>query len=110
MLLIGSQLLFRDVVGFALCLSYRQSPEHPHPIPFEDCLHVTEHVIQNAKDLKVDPKRVAISGDSAGGHLTAAVALRLGKKIKLQVPIYPCLQLLDLQTPSYLENKQYIPG
>nr|KAG5711110.1 hypothetical protein BaRGS_004754 [Batillaria attramentaria] len=33
-----------------------------------------------------------------------------GKKIKLQIPIYPCLQLLDLQTPSYIENKQYIPG
>jgi len=93
-----------------ISVNYRQSPEHAHPIPFEDCLHVTEHVINNAKELKVDPKRVAISGDSAGGHLTAAVALRLEKKIKLQIPIYPCLQLLDLQTPSYLENKQYIPG
>lgn len=91
-------------------VGYRQSPEHAHPIPFEDCLHVTEYVIKNARDLKVDPARVAISGDSAGGHLTAAVALRLGKQIKLQVPIYPCLQLLDLQTPSYIENKQYIPG
>lgn len=51
-----------------------------------------------------------ISGDSAGGHLTAAVSLRLKKKIKIQVPIYPCLQLFDLMTPSYVENKAYIPG
>ena len=89
---------------------YRQSPEHPHPIPFNDCLTVTEFILNNAKDLKIDPERMAISGDSAGGHLTAAVAMKLKKKIKISIPIYPCLQLFDLQTPSYIENKDYIPG
>ena len=90
--------------------SYRQSPEHPHPIPFNDCLKATEYIIKNGAKLKIDPARVSISGDSAGGHLTCAVALRLKKKIKIQIPIYPCLQLFDLQTPSYIENKDYIPG
>ncbi|XP_005109338.2 neutral cholesterol ester hydrolase 1 [Aplysia californica] len=91
-------------------VGYRQSPEHAHPIPLEDCLRVTEYVIKHADDLQLDPKRVSIAGDSAGGHLTAAVALQLREKIKIQVPIYPCLQLLDLQTPSYIENRNFIPG
>ncbi|KAK3606454.1 hypothetical protein CHS0354_041400 [Potamilus streckersoni] len=91
-------------------VEYRQSPEHPHPIPYEDCLKVTKYVLNNAGKLKIDAKRVAISGDSAGGHLTAAIAFRLKKNIKIQIPIYPCLQLFDLQTPSYIENKTFIPG
>lgn len=89
---------------------YRQSPEHAHPIPFDDCLKVTEYVINKAKELRLDPSRIAISGDSAGGHLTAAVAMKLKKKIKIQIPMYPCIQLFDLQTPSYIENKGYLPG
>lgn len=71
---------------------------------------VTEHIINHGKELGLDPSRVAISGDSAGGHLTAAVSLRLKKKIAIQIPIYPCLQLFDMKTPSYIENKQFIPG
>ncbi|KAK3084829.1 hypothetical protein FSP39_019790 [Pinctada imbricata] len=102
--------LAKRVGMVVVSVAYRQSPEYAHPIPFEDCLTVTEYVINNAASLKIDPSRVAISGDSAGGHLTAAVSLRLKKKIKIQIPIYPCLQLFDLMTPSYIENKAYIPG
>lgn len=102
--------LAKRVKLVVVSVGYRQSPEHAHPIPFEDCLKATEYVIENADKLGIDAKRVAVSGDSAGGHLSAAVSLRLKKKIKIQIPIYPCLQLLDLQTPSYIENKQYIPG
>lgn len=102
--------LAKGVGMVVVSVGYRQSPEYAHPIPFQDCLDVTEHVLNNGKDLGIDSSRVAISGDSAGGHLTAAVSLRLKKKIKIQVPIYPCLQLFDMQTPSYIENKDYIPG
>ncbi|XP_033748456.1 neutral cholesterol ester hydrolase 1-like [Pecten maximus] len=102
--------LAKRVGMVVVSVAYRQSPEHPHPIPFHDCLAVTEHVLNNGKQLGIDASRVSISGDSAGGHLTAAVALRLKKKIKIQIPIYPCLQLFDMKTPSYIENKNYIPG
>ncbi|XP_046549819.1 neutral cholesterol ester hydrolase 1-like [Haliotis rubra] len=98
--------LAKRVSMVVVSVGYRQSPEHAHPVPFEDCLTA---VLNNAVKLNLDPTRVAISGDSAGGHLTAAVGLRL-KKMKIQVSIYPCLQLLDLQTPSYIENRMYIPG
>ncbi|KAH3887526.1 neutral cholesterol ester hydrolase 1-like [Dreissena polymorpha] len=102
--------LAKRVGMVVIAVDYRQSPEHPHPIPFNDCLKVTEYVLKNGTKLKIDPNRIAISGDSAGGHLTAAVSLRLKKKIKIQIPIYPCLQLFDLKTPSYIENKDFIPG
>ncbi|CAC5394786.1 unnamed protein product [Mytilus coruscus] len=106
----ATRALAKRVGMVVVSVSYRQSPEHPHPIPFEDCLTATKYVVNNAKSLHVDPSRVAISGDSAGGHLSAAVAMAMKKEIKISVPIYPCLQLFDLQTPSYIENKDYIPG
>ncbi|KAL5016625.1 hypothetical protein ScPMuIL_006214 [Solemya velum] len=102
--------LAKQVNMVVVSVAYRQSPEHAHPKAFDDCLKVTEYTINNAKKLRIDPSRVAISGDNAGGQLTAAVALRMKKKIKLQILIYPCIQLFDLQTPSYIENIEYIPG
>ncbi|MGH0149327.1 UNVERIFIED_CONTAM: hypothetical protein FKN15_023882 [Acipenser sinensis] len=59
----------------------------------------------------VDPNRVAVSGDSAGGNLAAAVSQQLAldssvtNKPKLQSLIYPVLQALDFNTPSYQQNR-----
>ncbi|XP_028251825.1 neutral cholesterol ester hydrolase 1-like [Parambassis ranga] len=63
----------------------------------------------------VDPERVAVSGDSAGGNLAAAVAQEISTddsmsvKFSVQALIYPALQGLDINTPSYIEN-QYAPS
>lgn len=88
----------------AVSVDYRLSPEHAYPAALEDCLAVTNHIIENHKQLGVNPNKIIIAGDSAGGNLAAAVALKLKKKIKLQVLIYPVLQAFDFQTPSYREN------
>ncbi|KAK6194890.1 hypothetical protein SNE40_000426 [Patella caerulea] len=94
-----------------ISVEYRLAPEHPFPIPFDDCVTATLHLLQNSEKYGVDPTRVAIGGDSAGGNLAAAVSQRLAiepesfvSKPKLQLLIYPCLQATDFNLPSYLQN------
>lgn len=79
----------------AVTVDYRLAPENPFPAALEDCYATLEWVIKNAGELKVDPSKVVIGGGSAGGNLTAAVALmardRNGPDIALQMIIYPAL-------------------
>ncbi len=74
---------------------YRVAPEHPHPTPVEDCYGALVWLAEHASDLGVDPTRVAVMGDSAGGGLAAGVALmardRGGPAIAQQLLIYPML-------------------
>ncbi|MBN2525639.1 MAG: alpha/beta hydrolase [Deltaproteobacteria bacterium] len=79
----------------AIGVDYRLAPEHPFPAGVEDCYDVLNWVWKNAKELKVDASRIAVGGGSAGGNLTAAVALMArdnnGPKIAYQMLFYPVL-------------------
>ncbi|NKX48672.1 alpha/beta hydrolase [Rhodobacteraceae bacterium R_SAG8] len=80
-------------------VEYRLAPETPFPGPIEDCYDVFSYVFRTAARLGIDPDRISIMGASAGGGLTAALALLARDRgqipVKAQFPIYP---MLDYRT------------
>lgn len=72
-------------------VDYRRAPEHKHPAALEDCLAALEWAVKNARRLGADPRRIVITGDSAGGHLAAAVCQTTTRAIALQLLVYPVM-------------------
>jgi len=56
-------------------VDYRLAPENKFPTPAEDCYHVTRWIVENSSAESIDPNRVAVGGDSAGGNLATVVCL-----------------------------------
>ena len=87
----------RQLAAGARCavfsVDYRLAPEHPFPAAVDDCFFATDYLHRNARSLNVDPNRIAVGGDSAGGNLAAVVALlardKSGPPLCGQLLIYP---------------------
>ena len=94
--------------GVVVAVDYRMGPEHKFPAGYEDAVAAWQWVASQAQVLGVDPARIAIGGDSAGGNLAAAACLGLreqGLKPVLQLLIYPST-LMAPETASYQTNGQ----
>ena len=100
----------RALTNTARCMvvsvAYRQAPEHKFPAAAEDAYAALQWVMTNAAQLKGDPRRVAVGGESAGGNLAAVTCLmardRQGKMPVHQMLIYPITNYA-FDTPSYQE-------
>ncbi|MDP6447026.1 MAG: alpha/beta hydrolase [Pirellulaceae bacterium] len=57
-------------------INYRHAPKHKHPAQYEDCRAALKWMVKHAADYKIDTKRLAGYGYSAGGHLVALLGLR----------------------------------
>jgi len=90
-------------------VDYRLSPEAKFPAALDDCHQATRAVAAEAGSFGVDPGRIAVGGDSAGGNLAAAVAIRARDRgdlaLAFQLLIYPIADFA-FDTPSYLENAE----
>jgi acetyl esterase len=84
-------------------VDYRLAPEHPFPAGLEDAWTATQWVSRNAEELKLDPDRIGVGGDRAGGNLATVVARRArdhAVPLALQLLLYPITNNA-IDTPSY---------
>jgi acetyl esterase len=93
--------------AIVVSVDYRLAPEHPFPEGVDDAWAALQWVGEHAAELGGDPTRIAVAGDSAGGNLSAVMALRArdagAPALTFQLLWYP-VTVGDLTLPSFTEN------
>ncbi len=104
----------RNLCAGAGCIvvsvDYRLAPEHKYPAGLDDCVFATRWIAEHGGDLEGDARRLGVCGDSAGGNMAAATALRLrdenGPRLIGQLLIYPVTDYHSPGTQSYRDNAE----
>ena len=89
-------------------VDYRLGPEAPFPAAYDDAMAAFNWLVAQAATLHIDPARIAVGGDSAGGNIAAALCLGLrGQSAQpaFQMLIYPAVTMRP-DTDSYHRNGQ----
>lgn len=84
--------LSRRAGAKVIAVDYRLAPEHPFPAGVEDVLAAFRWIAANADELAIDPERIAVGGDSAGGNLSAVLTQQLSPdepRPRFQLLLYP---------------------
>ena len=89
-------------------VDYKLAPEYQWPVQIEEGEFVVRWLFDHAAERGVDPARIALGGDSAGGNQTCVITQKLrdegGPKLKLQLPLYPETKM-PFDTPAGVENR-----
>ena len=105
-----ARLICDEVGAVVYSIDYRLAPENPFPAGHLDCVAAFTHVVDIVGELGGDASRIAVAGDSAGGNLSAGVAVAardLGLPLKAQLLLYPSTDFLDSEShPSRVENAE----
>jgi acetyl esterase len=100
--------LTNSISCVVVSVHYRQAPEYPFPAAVDDAFAAVQWAATEAASFYGDGSRLAVAGDSAGGNISAAVALiardQGGPKLVYQVLITPATDYYDLEQPSYRDN------
>ncbi len=86
------RLLSQQANCVVIAVDYKLAPEHPFPASHQDCWDATQYIVRHPAEFNIDGHKIAVGGDSAGGNLSAFVALAArdaGISLKLQMLIYP---------------------
>ncbi|MFL4473138.1 alpha/beta hydrolase [Paeniglutamicibacter sp. MACA_103] len=102
--LICRQLAFASGIDL-VAVEYRLAPEHPFPVPLQDCIAALGYICIHAAEQGWDPHRVLVAGDSAGGNLATVLASDprcavSGTAVIGQLLFYPVASLAS-ESPSY---------
>jgi acetyl esterase len=86
-----------------LAIDYGLAPERPFPAGVEDCFAAYQWLVKNTDAVNADPERLAVGGDSAGGHFAATTAIQAaeaGLPVAFQLLVYPVTDLVN-ESRSY---------
>ncbi len=108
----SAQAMAEKVGAVVVSVAYRLAPEHKFPTAHDDAYASYAWTVKNAASIKGDPKKIAVLGESAGGNLALATAIK-ARDNKIMVPthivsVYPIAQA-DTTTASYVKNANDVP-
>ncbi len=104
-----ARLICAEVGAVVFSIDYRLAPEHPFPAGHLDAVAAYQHVVATVDALGGDATRIAVAGDSAGGNLSAGVAIAardLGLPLAAQLLIYPSTDFSEYEHGSRVEHAE----